>query len=83
MPSGDEGGAARGTGLLRIVVGEQRAFASNTVNARCAPSHHAIVVCTHIPGTNIVAKDDDDSGFCCCAATGTFNAIATTNNDNR
>ena len=63
MLSGDEGGAARGAGLLCVVVGEQCAFTSDAVDVRRATSHHAIVVSADVPGTNIVTEDDNDIGF--------------------
>jgi hypothetical protein len=46
--------------LLRIMVGEDRAFLGNAVDVRRAIAHHAAVVGADVPQPNVVAEDDED-----------------------
>ena len=60
---GDEGRAAGGAALLPIPVGEQGSFPGNAVNVRRLVAHHALVVGTDVPVTDVVAPDDEDVGL--------------------
>src|SRR5271157_3904873 len=57
---GNKRGAPRRAALLRVVVGEQRAFVSQPVNVGCLVMHHAQVVGTDIPVADVIAEDDED-----------------------
>ena len=59
----DEGGAAGGTGLLRVIVGEDRAFVGDPVDVGRAIAHHAAVVGADVPVADVVAHDDEDVGL--------------------
>ena len=56
----DEGRAAGGAALLRVVVGEAEAFGGDAVDVGRAVAHHAAVVEADVPGTDVVAPDDED-----------------------
>ena len=58
--SGDEGGAARGAGLLAVVVGEDSALVGDAIDVGRAIAHHAAVVGADVPVADVVAHDDDD-----------------------
>ena len=58
--AGDEGGAPGGAGLLRVMVGEDRAFLGDAVDVRRAVAHHAAVVGADVPQPDVVAEDDED-----------------------
>ena len=60
---GDERRAARGAGLLRVVVGEDRAFLGDAVDVGRAVAHHAAVVGADVPVADVVAEDDEDVGL--------------------
>src|SRR6266403_365716 len=57
---GDEGGAPRRAGLLRVEVGEDRALSDDAVDVWRAVAHHAAVVRAYVPVADVVAKDDED-----------------------
>ncbi len=61
---GDERRAPGGAGLLRVVVGEDRAFLGDAVDVGRAIAHHAAVVGADVPVADVVAEDDEDVGFC-------------------
>ena len=56
--AGDERGAACGTTLLAVPVGEFDAFDGNAVDVRSWVAHHAIAVATDIPVADIVAPQN-------------------------
>ena len=58
--AGDEGGAPGRAGLLRVMVGEDRAFPGDAVDVRRAVAHHAAVVGADVPQPDVVAEDDED-----------------------
>ena len=45
---------------MRVVIGEQNAFAADAVDLRRGHPHHAVVVESHIPDPDIVGHDDED-----------------------
>src|ERR1700722_17376440 len=59
----DECGSSSRAGLLRVVIGEERAVAGNSIDVRGATAHHATVVSTDIPDADIIGHDDDNVGF--------------------
>ena len=61
--AGDERGAPGGAGLLRVMVGEDRAFLGDAVDVRRAVAHHAAVVGADVPQPDVVAEDDEDVGL--------------------
>jgi len=61
--SEDERGTPCRAGLLRVVVGEQRAFLGDAVDVRRASAHHAAMVGADIPDAHVVGHDDDNVGF--------------------
>src|SRR5262245_64516410 len=61
--TGDKGGAAGGAALLPIPIGEQGSFPGNAVNVRGLVPHHALVVSTDVPVTDVVPPDDEDVGL--------------------
>src|SRR5215471_18708307 len=58
--SGNERGAARGAGLLRVEIGKDRAFSGNAVNVGRAIAHHAPIVGADVPVADVVAEDYED-----------------------
>ena len=58
--AGDEGGAAGGTGLLAIIIGEDRAFIGDAVEVGRAIAHLAAIIGADVPVADIVAHDDED-----------------------
>ena len=58
--AGDEGGAPGRAGLLRVMIGEDRAFLGDAVDVRRAVAHHAAVVGADVPQPDVVAEDDED-----------------------
>ena len=67
--SGDEGGAARGAGLLAVPVGEKRALFGDAVDVGCLVTHHSHVVRADVELPDIVTPDDKDIRFlggCLC-----------------
>ena len=58
--SGDERGAAGCTGLLAVIISEDRAFVGNAVDVRSAVAHLAAIVGADIPVADIVSHDDED-----------------------
>ena len=58
--SRDECRAARRARLLRVVVGEQRAFLGNAVDIGRPVPHHPAVVGADIPVADVVAEYDED-----------------------
>src|SRR6267378_2420913 len=61
--SSDECGAARGAGLLSIIVGEYRALVCDAIDVWRAIPHHAAVVGTDVPVPDIVGHDDKNVGL--------------------
>src|SRR5882672_10726011 len=57
---GDERGAARRAGLLRVEVGEDRTLFGDAVDVWRAVAHHAAVVGADVPVADVVAEDDED-----------------------
>ncbi len=55
--------APRRAALLRISIGEQRAFLCDAVNVRRAIAHDAMVIGADVVHANIVAPEDEDVGF--------------------
>ena len=70
--AGDEGGAARGAGLLPVIVGEDRALARDPIDVGRAVAHHAAIVGADVPVADVVAHDDEDVRLLCgcCAVAG-------------
>jgi hypothetical protein len=74
--SGDECCAARGAGLLSIIVGEYRALVGDAVDVGRAIPHHAAIVGADVPVTDVIGHDDEDVRLlrllchgwraCCC-----------------
>src|SRR5215204_1204358 len=61
--AGDERGPASRTGLLAVVVGEDRALVGDAVEVGRAIAHLAAVVGADVPVADVVAHDDDDVGL--------------------
>ena len=61
--SGDECCAARGAGLLSIIVGEYRALVGDAVDVGRAIAHHATVVGADVPVADIIGHDDEHVGL--------------------
>ena len=61
--SGDECRAARGAGLLSIIIGEYRALIGDAVDVGRAVAHHAAIVGADVPIADIVGHDDKDVGL--------------------
>src|SRR5262249_24353 len=59
-------GAAGGTALLAVPVGEHRAVLRDTINVRRAITHDAVVVGADIEPANVIAPDDENVGFRGC-----------------
>ena len=68
--AGDERGAPGGAGLLRVMVGEDRAFLRDAVDIRRAVAHHAAVVGADIPQPDVITEDDEDVGLPAAGAAG-------------
>ena len=67
--SGDEGGTARGAGLLAVPVGEKRALFGDAVDVGRPVTHHAQIVGADVELPDIVTPDDEDIRFlggCLC-----------------
>jgi hypothetical protein len=58
--AGDERSTPRCTGLLTVVVSEQRTLASDPVDVGRRTAHHAAMVSAQIPGAHVVGHDHDD-----------------------
>ncbi len=58
--AGDERGAAGGTALLAIPVGEHRAFFGDAVDVRGPIPHDAVVVGADVEPADVIAPDDQD-----------------------
>ena len=56
----DERGAARGAALLRVGVGEQRAFLGEAIDVGRLVAHDAEVVGADVVDADVVAPDDED-----------------------
>lgn len=61
--SQDERGSSCGAGLLRVIVGEQRAFLGDAIDVGRTAAHHAAVVGADIPDADVVSHDHDDVGL--------------------
>ena len=61
--SGYKCGAAGGTALLTIPVGEECAFFGDAVDIRRAVSHHAQVIGADVEPANVVSHDEKDVGL--------------------
>jgi hypothetical protein len=59
--AGDEGRARGGAARLRVVVGEEDAFAADAVDVRRG-HHHAVAVDAHIRVADVVGHDHQDVG---------------------
>jgi len=66
MLAGNEGCPASRAGLLGVVVGEESSLSRDAIDIRRSTAHHAAVVGTDIPNTDIVGHDDQDVGFSLC-----------------
>ena len=64
--AGEEGGASGGAALLRVPVGEQRAFSRDAVDVGRAVAHHAEIVAAGIEPADVVTHDEEDVGFLVC-----------------
>ena len=58
--AGDEGGAAGGTGLLAVIVGEDRALVGDAVDVGRVVAHHAAIVGADVPVADVIAHDDEN-----------------------
>jgi len=61
--AGDKRGAAGGTTLLGVVIGEYDAFIGNAVDIRRPVTHHSFGVSADIGLANVVAPNNDDVGI--------------------
>ena len=59
----DEGGAASGAALLRVVVREAHAFIRDAIDVGRLVAHHAAAVVADVPGADVVAPDHEDVGL--------------------
>jgi hypothetical protein len=59
----DEAGAAGGTTLLRVVVGEETAFVRDAIDIGRWVTHHAVAELADVPNADIVASKDEDIGL--------------------
>ena len=60
---GDEGRASCRAALLRVVVGEDRAFVGDPVDVGRLVAHHPQVVSADVEVTYVVTKDHKDVGL--------------------
>ena len=51
------------TALLGITICENSTFAGDSVDIRCAATHHAAMVCADIPHADVITPDNEDVGF--------------------
>ena len=58
--AGNERRAPGGAGLLAVVVGEDRTFVGDAIDIGRAVAHHAAVVSTDVPITDVVTHDRED-----------------------
>ena len=78
--AGDECGATRGAGWLRIVVGEHRAFAADAIDVRRGVAHDAGVVEAEVRPADVVPEDHQDVGPGSGSGTRPTRAFATSAN---
>src|SRR5262245_8022945 len=78
MLSEDEGRPAGGAALLRVGVGEQRAFLREAIDVGRAVTHDAVVVGADVVDADVVAPDDEDvrlACFCLCHCAAPFSVV--------
>ncbi len=63
MLTENERGAAGGAALLRVGVGEERAFFGDAVNVGRLIAHDAVVVSADVVNADVIAPKDDDIRF--------------------
>ena len=59
----DEVGATCGATRFRVVIGEEHAFLGHLIEGGCSAGHHAPVIGTDIPHSDVIAHDEEDVGF--------------------
>src|SRR5205823_3429324 len=59
----DEVCATRRATGLGVIVGEQHAFLGHLIEVRRSASHHAAMVGTDVPHSDVISHDEEDVGF--------------------